>query len=230
MITKRWNLLMFLALYGVGVALSLNAGGARAEPVDAAGVIQQIDLYDALLKYPQPAWISGQMEPAELLDQSEFFKEQNGPTFIIEQIPDGQSFERWTSLFAIVAEELQPDQAVPMQTFVGLSVEVNRRACVEDGFGVQVLGSDERSTIAVMVCDSVADGPPEVGYGPGVGEVSIWRFVVFENTYLKIYQRWRGLAFDIDVRGGWPVAEAEMLEMVRRITDQVEVLPNHLRR
>ena len=227
-VTKR----IFTKLLALGVVVTLAAGSrdAAAEPVDAAGIIQQIDLYDVLLKYPQPAWISGLIEPSELLDRSAYFKQHDGPTYIIEQIPDGQSFERWGSLFAVVAEELEPSRAVPMQTFVGLSVETNRRACAEGGFGVQVLGSDDRSTIAVMVCDSVVDGPVELGYGAHVGEVSIWRFLVFENTYLKIYQRWRGPAFDIDVRGGWPVGEAEMQEMVRRITDQVEVLPNHLRR
>lgn len=223
--TKIRNSLRW-ALIGLTVTLVFNPRESHAEPVDSVGILQQVGLYDALLLYPQPAWISGPIEPEALRGRSRFFTEQDGPTYIIEQIPDGQNFRQWTRLYAVVAEELPGDQGVPMQSFVGLSVEANRRACADTAFGVQVLSSGDTDTMLAMVCGSTDHGPLDVGYGPDLGEVSIWRFLVFQNTYIKIYHRWRGDAFDINTREGWPVGDLEVQEIVRRMTEQVSVSPN----
>lgn len=226
----RGKLTAFIFLFAV--VGSLMSASARAEQVDAAGIIQQIDLYDALLKYPQPSWISGPIESADLLARSEFFKEQIGPTFVFEQIPEGESFERWQSLYAVIAQDLAPDQKVPMLTFVELSVKANERACADGDFGVQVLTIDDADATVAMVCGATAHGAADIGYGPDVGEVSIWRFLIFANTYIKVYHRWRGAAFDIDTKDkarDWPVAESEFVEMVRRMGSQIEVSPNILK-
>ena len=221
-----------VALLGMAMAgfLAIAADDAGAEEVDAAGIPQQINLYDVILKYPQPAWISGRMDRAALLARSEFFKEQVGPRFIFEQIPAGQTFDAWKSLYAVVAEELRAGQAVPMGTFIDLSVEQNRLACATGAFGVQTVSLSDDNALVVMICGSTENGPQDIGYGPDVGELSVWRFIVFENTYLKLYHRWRGAAFRPDNRTDWPVSDPNLQEMVRKMADEVEVHPNLLRR
>lgn len=223
----RRTILSVLFLAGLA---PFGTGAAVSQEVDAAAVPQQINLYDVLLQYPQPAWISGQIAPGDLIDRSEFFKQQTGPQFILEQIPAGESFARWTQLFAVVAEQLGAGQVVPMGTFVDLAVASNREACARDGFAFQPLGASERDAIVLMVCGSTENGPPDVGYGPGVGEVSLWRFIVYKNTYMKLYQRWRGAAFGIDERGDWPINDAGLQEMFRRIAGEVSVAPVSARR
>ena len=225
-----WKVLVCALFTAVFVPFS-SIRDAQAEEVDAAAVPQQINLYDAFLEFPQPAWITGQIEQGDILDRSEFFKEQKGPQFILEQIPAGESFARWTQLFAVVAEELDAGASIPIGTFVDFSIATNQEACAANRFAFQSLSVSENDAILLMVCGSTDHGPAEFGYGPGVGEISLWRFIVFESTYLKLYQRWRGTAFDIDEnREVWPVADAGLKEMVRRLSGEVNVAPNPVRR
>ncbi|MBT5943648.1 MAG: hypothetical protein HOK98_00855 [Rhodospirillaceae bacterium] len=208
----------------------LDAVESRTRAADAGGFPQEIDLYDVILKYPQPAWISGEVEPTKLLDQSEFYRDHAGSQFILEQIPKGQNFESWSSLFAVAAEELGVGKTASMREFIGLAVEQNSLACAEGGFGVQTLSVTEANALLAMVCGSTADGPPNVGYGADVGEVSIWRFLIFEDTFVKVFQRWRGASFEADDRANWPVSEPQMQEMLRRMADGIAIQPNNLRR
>lgn len=208
------------------LAVTAMRGEAVAETVDAADIPQQIELYDVILEYPQPAWITGQVEPAALLDRSEFYRDHAGNTFLLEQIPDGQAFESWQSLFAVAAEEVTVGRQYSMRDFIGLAETQNRAACVEGGYAAQVLKASESDSIVFMVCGSTEKGSTAIGYGPDVGEASLWRFMIYEDTYVKVYQRWRGGPFAIDDRADWPVNEAELQEMVRRMTDGIELLDN----
>ncbi|MEP4380644.1 MAG: hypothetical protein ABJ215_07260 [Alphaproteobacteria bacterium] len=197
---------------------------------DASSFPQQIELYDVVLTYPQPAWITGDIDPEKLLDRSEFYRNHAGSQFVLEQIPVGQAFESWMSLYAVTAEEFGVRQKASMGDFIDLAAEQNGLACAEGEFGVQTLNLTETDSMLAMVCGSTAGGPTNVGYGPDVGEVSVWRFLIYEDTYVKVYQRWRGGAFGIDDRDDWPVTEAELQEMVRRMTEIIEIVPSSLAR
>ena len=205
----------------------IDASDARAQATDSGRIPQQIDLYDVILTYPQPAWISGNIEADKLLDQSEFYRDHAGSQFLLEQIPRGQEFTSWDSLYAVAAEELADGQTATMRDFIGLAVDQNNLACADGGFGAQTFGESEGDAMLVLVCGSTVNGPPNVGYGPDVGEVSIWRFLIYENTYLKVYQRWRGPALGIDERTSWPVSEPQLQEMRRRLENEIAVLPNN---
>lgn len=200
-------------------------GPADAQEVDAASVPQQIDLYDVTLKYPQPAWISGRMNRTEILELSDFFNEQDGLQFVLEQIPANQKFNDWESYYGLFAETLTAVQPVPMGTFVELSLDPEQHACAAGGFGSQTVNLSDDNAVLVTVCGSTANGSRDVGYGPEVGEVSVWRFIVSENTYIKLYHRWRGPAFALDMPANWPVAAGALREIVRRMTDEVDVMP-----
>jgi hypothetical protein len=211
----------------VGIAfLLMTAGPAHAQTIDAEDIPQQIDLYDVILKYPQPAWIKGQVVPTALLDQSEFYRDHSGSTFLLEQIPDGEEFESWTRLYAVAAEELSVGRRAMMREFVALAADQNELACADGNFGVQTLRASETDAMLFMVCGSTENASTSIGYGPDVGEASLWRFLIFEDTYVKVYQRWRGPAFDIDARARWPVGEPELDDMVQRMTNGIQLFGN----
>ena len=202
------------------VSVSHEAG---AEIVDASVAAQQIELFDVILRYPQPPWVVGSLERSELLNRSKFYRDFSGNTFVLEQIPSGQEFDTWDSLFAVTAEELAVGRRFSMQDFIGLAERQNRLVCVDRGYAIQVLRATQNDSIVFMVCGSTEKGSTTIGYGPGVGEASLWRFLIYDDTYLKIYQRWRSSDFTIENRDDWPMTEVELREMVRRITDGVEV-------
>lgn len=72
---------------------------AHAQTIDAEDIPQQIDLHDIILKYPQPAWIKGQVVPTPRCStRASSYGDHSGSTFLLEQIPDGEEFESWTRL------------------------------------------------------------------------------------------------------------------------------------
>ena len=78
-----------------------------------------------------------------------------------------------------------------MHEFVALAADQNELDCAEGDFGVQMLRASETDTMLFLVCGSTENASTSIGYGLDVGEASLWRFLIFEDTYVKVYQRWQ---------------------------------------
>ncbi len=81
--------------------------GRPALATDAEKITNTTNVYGAHIAYPAPGWIFGEIDPTQLLEMSEHNRQHTGDTFVLEQIPKGQSFKDWRSIYAITGIKLK---------------------------------------------------------------------------------------------------------------------------
>lgn len=195
------------ALWWVIAAFSLAP--AVAQPLDAPKISQTINLFDAVVIYPAPSW-QRSTDPSK---DSEFSRNQSGPSFILEQIPKGERFEKWSRLYAVAAVRVQ---GLTLKDFINQSLTPFYNACGKENFSVLALPQTHEGITLRVLCQNSPLGPVKFGYGDGVGEVTLMRFGQVGNTFIKIYQHWRGKSFIATDTATWPVPTAEVDMMMNR--------------
>jgi hypothetical protein len=197
-------------MLGIGAAIAQSGG-------DAADRYQVVKVFDAAVRYPPPSWVPDDADAKTIAGQSEQFREQQGGQFILEHVPKGETLENWSRMYAIQGLHLDaqaPD--LPLEVFVKLTADTFAKICGGPNILVNVRGRQTDTLTAIFICANSPDGPRELGYGDGVGEVGLFRFIKFEDTLLRVYQEWRGAKFDLGDEASWPVNQTELDMMVER--------------
>jgi len=200
-----------VGLVAVGMLFGVSPTSAQQAPnFDRAP--QVIKIFNAIVSYPLPSWI----KPPISLDQSEYYKDQQGPSFLLEQIPKGEKFESWSRLYAVHGTVIKNGQNITLDNYAFLNFGPLIKACGKENISLQRIHQSKHSQSFVVLCQDTPHAQPGSGYGQGVGEVGLFRFTKFKNTFIKIYQEWRGQSFDSTNNTTWPVSQEELKIMIRR--------------
>lgn len=179
-------------------ALLLFVGQASAQPEK---ITHTLNVYEAIVTYPGPVWFVG----GDPIEASEHFRKQNGPEFVIEQIPKGQSFATWTSMYAVRGYHLAARPDLTMEQFIGASLLLPyERSCGRDNIAVQELERHDDRVMLLFTCQNSPGGPGNIGYGDGIGELAIYKAFKVKSTFVEVFQKWRGPAFKSGDTSTWP--------------------------
>ena len=173
---------------------------------------QLTKMFEAVISYPLPSWI----EPPISLDQSEYYTNRQGASYLIEQVPKGEKFTAWNRLYAIHGVMYKNGKNINLDKYAVLNFGPLIKACGKENFFLQRIFQTKTSQTFLIVCQDTPHSQPGSGYGRGVGEVGIFRFIKFKNTLIKVYQEWRGKSFVAKDKMTWPVSQEELKTMVKR--------------
>jgi len=149
-------------------------------------------------------------------EESEFYRDQKGPSFIIEQIPKGESFEAWSQLFAIHGSYLPNAQNLTIKQFANVNMRPFIQACGEENISITKLEDATSALTIILFCAASPNGPINLGYGSDKGEIALMTFRRQDDTFIKVYHEWRGPKFTAANNATWPVTPAVLNEMIRR--------------
>lgn len=171
-------------------------------------------VYDAIVVFPAPPWQVG----GDVVGTTEVRRDQQGPIFIFEQIPKGQEFNTWTKMHAVLG---QFDKSIsiinPRKLFdnaINQSFDVYIKICEEKNFSYDVIRANSDHVLYVQFCEDSSADFKEIGYGEGIGEISIFRWMIVKNTLIKVYFHWRGRKFDKSDPSTWPMPQSEFDAML----------------
>lgn len=170
--------------------------------VDRPEATSVINLYDVTFTYGVPPWVSG---TANILKEVKPYRSQKGDDFIYELIPADESFENWSTLFAVSA--MRNNRSVPVTTWRDYGLDLMRTSC--QGYRELTYLVNENVALLQVFCPRVK-GMPMKGYEGGMGEIGLFAFIVHDTILIKHYVEWRGQAFDIDNPLEWPVEQSEI--------------------
>jgi len=129
-----------------------------------------------------------------------------------ELIPEGESFEGWTSLFAIKIEE---GVGLSFEQYVGQLIGTYLDACDMEVEAISGVEQAENHLRLLVPCQSYRDNS-------AVGELALFDIRQQEGGYINIYQHWRGDSFDaLDIES-WPVGRSG-IDRFMTIADDAEV-------
>ncbi|PIW30714.1 MAG: hypothetical protein COW30_01705 [Rhodospirillales bacterium CG15_BIG_FIL_POST_REV_8_21_14_020_66_15] len=210
-----WKIGVFFLFLG-GWAASINWADAQQGP--SAALLSTVPVYDAIVHFPGPSWLVAG-NPA---DQIEFRREQNGATFVLEQIPKGEKFETWTQMYALMALY---NESLTLNDFIVQSLGLYLEACGKENFSLRKsFKQGDAGPTYLIICRDTPNGPENFGYGNGVGEIAAMTFRQYKNTFVKVYHEWRGKAFQSDDTQSWPVSTPVLKDMLQNIKT-VRLLP-----
>jgi len=173
---------------------------------------QVIKIFEAIVSYPLPSWFKSPIS----LDQSEYYKDQKGPSFLLEQIPKGEKFESWSRLYAVHGNIYKDGKNILLDNYAIANFGPLIKACGKENISIQRIHQNKQSQSYVVICRDTPHVPPGSGYGPGIGEVGLFRFLKLDNTFIKVYQEWRGKSLDFSDNTTWPVSQDELKVMIKR--------------
>lgn len=193
------------------IVLTVSAAGAAAQ---SEQVRQTINVYEAIVTYPGPVWyVEG-----DPIDASEHYRKQTGPVFVFEQIPKGQKFDSWTSLYAVRGYYLAARPDLTMDQFVSANLLLPyEEMCGRKNIAIEVLERLTDRFMLLFVCQNSASGPAAMGYRDGIGELSVYRAFKVKSTFVEVFQKWRGPSFTVGDNSTWPVALADVNHVVARL-------------
>ena len=168
---------------------------------------QVIKVFDTKVKYPAASW-----QDDRLVDASEYYRQQEGPSFVFEQIPKGEKFDSWTKLYAIHG---QMNEDLTYETYVKASLKVYFEVCGPDNFKLQVLQKSDINITVLIFCED-SPNATMAGYGAGVGEVTLMYLARPKTAFIKVYQHWRGDAYKAADQSSWPVGIDAVQMMIKR--------------
>ncbi len=194
-------------LQNAGIQPSVKV--TRSGQLDAKKYSQALNMFDAKVSYPAPSW----QKTTDAFKEIEYSHQANDNAIILEQIPKGQTFKSWTNLYAVTA---QYSKTIPLSVYVNLSTNAFLVACGKENFETRFLAKNPNAYLFFVFCQNSANGPPHLGYGDGVGEISVMMISKHKDTFVKIYEQWRGKNFSVRDTNSWPVQESEMQKMAQR--------------
>lgn len=191
----KWAFALW-AVIGLTVAQGSTAA-AQAPPQ----MSQVIHVYDATLSYPVPLWVKTQAD----LNSSSVYPEQNKNVFVQEQIRKTQTLANWTEMLKVVGNQTPDAQKIGVRGAIEGSVSSYRGACEKDKVALRIFRQDAATALFVVLCGNTPKGPKNIGYGDGVGEISVTRVFLVKNTIVQVLYSWRGPKFDIENPATYPV-------------------------
>lgn len=163
--------------------------------------------YSVVSAFELPPWSAG----FDILETSEIFRNEGkaeaGHNFFIwEAIPKGESFEDWTKLFGLTAENpLNGD----LERFANGQVNQYQTAC--DNPAVQFSDTTPNTKkLFVVYCPSYKDRPE-------TGEVAFFNMQLIDNTLVKNYFHVLVPKFDLSDANALPLSSEEMIRILTNI-------------
>lgn len=182
----------------VGLALAQAPTAAAQAPPRMSQVIR---VYDATLSYPVPLWVKSQAD----LDSSSIYPQQNKNVFVQEQIRKTQTLANWTEMLKIVGNQTADAHKIGVRGAIEGSISSYRAACEKDKVALRIYRQDAATALFAVLCGNTPNGPRNIGYGDGVGEISVTRIFIVKNTIVQLLYSWRGAKFDIAKPATYPV-------------------------
>lgn len=204
------------------MALALGAGWAAAPARDAAAqdardkpaIRQTVQLYDANLSFPAPLWVETEHDAVE---GSEVFREQTGKSFVLEQIRKGETFADWTEMLKVTAVQSPEVRKIDMEAAMNHSSAAYLEACGSDNVGRHVFREGPVDAVFGIFCGNTPHGPAAIGYGDGVGEISVNRVFLVKDTLILVQYAWRRGKFGPSSQGTFPVPTPVIMQAVERL-------------
>ena len=182
-------------------ALSLAlVTGAAAQAAGEAQVSPRspIELFGETLVFFLPDWLEGS-DVAALMAGSKVERQQTETMFRIEMIPADQEFSDWRDIQAILAQRGDVNVADELNTIE----QLYREGCAAER--TLVVRSDrmddppsDGSGFATVFCGAYAADPTK-------GEIGVFRVVRQGDVTARVYREWKGPAFELTDRAGFPV-------------------------
>jgi len=124
-----------------------------------------------------------------------------GHIVIDELIPEGESFENWSSLYAIKLEE---GIDLTLSQYVGQLKDIYFGAC-EDLAEFMIMPLEDQPALSMFVipCQSYIANPTQ-------GEVAVFVILKTGDDFINVYQHWRGPAFMGVNPATWPVSPQQL--------------------
>ena len=210
-----------LVLAAAAVLAAVTGAAAQDSPIEVSAETLEIEMQGQKLTLPRPSWSVGR---AGDLASETYRKVHAEGVELVELIPAGDSFETWTRMSAALVV-VQPGYTAQMH--MASVVDAFTAGCKPEAlkFGTELPAAEGRPAVLVAACGEFNPGP--VGAAQGQGEILL--LVVAENARgaVKVYEEWRGPAFNLDDTGTWPVSLEEYLARARALQSAVrfEVTP-----
>jgi hypothetical protein len=199
MIRMLTVLTVVLAATG-GVALAADDGMTRD------GDRLALDTVGHTVTMPVPAW--GEGEGGDDLSALQLVRTDVSPTAeVTEVIPADEDINSWTRMIAALTVNSPEYTAAAHEDNLISSFE---QGCVRDTLqmGTAMPEDGDLARVVVIACGEYQPGL--VGTAEGMGEVLIASLFETSAGAVKIYQVWRGPAFDLNDQSTWPVAQDEL--------------------
>ena len=189
-----------LFLAGVA-ALAAVTGGVAAQdsPISVMAATLEVEMQGQRITLPRPSWSAG--KAGELASET-YRKVHAEGVELIELIPVGDSFDTWTQMSAALVVA-QPGYSAQM--LMVSVVDAFVAGCKPEAlaFGTELPATDGRPAVLVAACGDFNPGP--VGTAPGQGEIMLLAVAENAGGAVKVYEEWRGPAFDVKDNSTWPV-------------------------
>lgn len=195
---------------------------AQKPPVDTPRISQVVRIYDLTLTYPPPLWIGPR---DDVMSASERYREEHDNSFLLEEIPKAETFRTWKQMLKVTGAYTHEAEKIGLDGAVERSVGGYLRACEDNAFGLEMLGHDAHSIIFVIACGNTPNGPAEVGYGEGIGEVAVARLFIVANTIAQVQYSWRGPKFAITDHDAYPVPLATLMHAASLLETEASAAP-----
>lgn len=196
-------------------ALLIGPVNAQNAPEISGG--SQIRLFEAWAQFPYPSW----QKTDNALAESRLSRQQQANTFILAMVPKPESFKKWTQQYTLFGHW---NENLTLSQFIGSSIRIFSKPCGPQDLKVRKILRQPESALAVVFCANTPNGPEEFGYGDGVGEVVIFWMGKHKNTFVRVYQYWRGDKFNIADASTWPVSSQRLDRSVLEFTG-IKLLP-----
>ncbi len=203
---STWKIPITVLASAMSLAMSASPMPPQAAPKADRATIK---LFDATASVPLPNWQKGDDVGAE----SEINRLENESSFLMEFVPKNDSFTDWRRLYAIRAD-VTP--SLPLADAYNGQVNIYSSVCGKDDVRLQKLSASDAHVLFALICPSSPDGPRKFGYGPDVGEISVFWIGRHNGTIIKIFHHWRGENFDPEDQGSWPVRQEQVQQVIDR--------------
>lgn len=202
------------AMAGCLLCLGVMIGQDCESAAQELTVTQVVRLYDATVTYPGPMWAATE---AERLDAGTSHRQEEKDQIIIEEIRKSETLRNWTQMLKVVGSRLPDAQQMAVHEALDLSLASHLAACDDDDFAVEIFEEHETSVTFVVACGNTPNAPQELGYGDGIGEISVGRLFLVKDTMIQIQYSWRGPEFDYKDPASFPVPLAMVVQAAERL-------------
>ena len=177
----------------------------------------QIRMFDAWAQFPYPSW----HKTDSALAESKVSRQQHADTFVLAMVPKKETFKEWSNQYTLYGTWREN---LTLRKFINGSIGVFYKTCGKQNFKLRKILRKPDSALVAVYCSNTPDGPAAYGYGEGVGEVTLMWMGKFQNSYVKIYEQWRGSKFNVSNDASWPVSKATLDRSIARFTG-IRLLP-----
>ncbi|AXA34229.1 hypothetical protein [Francisella adeliensis] len=144
---------------------------------------QSINIFDATVIYPYPTWFkSGLIGNAK--------NDQKGPVFSTTQIPTGQTFKDWNEKYTINAIYGKYQKNLDLNKFMSYSIAKLMNQCKKEDMEGKALLNKKNDLMMVIYCGKYSNNSKK-------GEIGIFRYTKYKETYFDISQRWKVDSFNV---------------------------------